>query len=196
MSDKKEDRRAQRTRRLLHQAAISLMREKRYNSITVQDIIDRADVGRSTFYAHYQDKEDLVNSNLEEMMEELSRPLADIDSGSQQIIPSLALFEHIGENRQVFEDMGGGQGLDMLLEKGQFYWKKRVEAQLQALLTEGQSPEVPISLVAGYISGAFITFIKWWLDNRLPYSAERMDDMFQQMVMPGVWAALGKATQQ
>ena len=196
MSDKKEDRRAQRTRRLLHQAVISLMKEKRYNSITVQDIIDRADVGRSTFYAHYQDKEDLVNNNLEEMMEELSQPLTGLNLDSQQIIPGLALFEHIQENRHVFEAMGGGQGLDMLLEKGLFYWEKRVEAQLQSLLTEGQTPEVPISLLADYVSGAFMTFIKWWLDNRLPCSAKRMDEMFQQLVMPGVRVALGREEHQ
>ena len=72
MKNKKEDRRSQRTRRLLHQAIMSLMQEKRYDTITVQDIIDRADVGRSTFYAHFQDKEDLLNSNLEEILDDLS----------------------------------------------------------------------------------------------------------------------------
>jgi hypothetical protein len=49
--------------------------------------------------------------------------------------------------------------------------------------------------VASYLSGALGTFFKWWLDNHLPYSPERMDEMFQKVVMPGVWAALGKDEQ-
>jgi len=187
----KEDRRSQRTRRLLHQAISSLMQEKRYDSITVQDIIDRADVGRSTFYAHFQDKEDLVNSNLEEILGHLSRPLADNALDNQQIMPTLALFEHMLEGQHFFEEMRGGRGLDLLLEKAQVYWSKRVETHLQSLLPQGQTPAAPLSLVAAYLSGALATFLKWWLDNRLPYSPEQMDEMFQQMVMPGVWAALG-----
>ena len=195
MKNKKEDRRSQRTRRLLHQAIMSLMQEKRYDSITVQDIIDRADVGRSTFYAHFQDKEDLLNSNLEEILDDLSRPLAHNAPDNQQIIPTLALFEHIQEGQRFFESMRRGGGLDMLLEKAQVHWSRRVETHLQSLLTEGQTSAVPLSLVAGYLSGALSTFLKWWMSNHLTHSPEQMDEMFRQLVMPGVWAALGKDQQ-
>jgi AcrR family transcriptional regulator len=180
---------------LLHGAVIALMQEKRYDSITVQDIIDRADVGRSTFYAHYQDKEDLVNSNLEDILDDLSQHLAENAPDNQQIIPTLALFRHVQEEQHLFEAMRGGRGLDLLLEKAQVYWSKRVETQLQSLLPQGQTPPVPLSIVASYLSGALGTFFKWWLDNHLPYSPERMDEMFQKVVMPGVWAALGKDEQ-
>lgn len=74
----------------------------------------------------------------------------------------------------------------------QVYWSKRVETQLHSLLPEGQTPAVPLSLVAGYLSGALSTFQKWWFDNHSSYSPERMDEMFQQVVMPGVWAILEK----
>lgn len=168
------------------------MQEKRYEAITVQDIIDRADVGRSTFYAHYQDKEDLVNSNLQEILDDLSRSLAENGPENQRLLPTLALFRHVQENRYLFEAMSGGGGLDLLLEKGQIYWRKRVEAELQARLPPGQMPTMPLSLVADYLSGTLGTFLKWWLGHQLPDPPERMDEMFQQMVMPGVWAALGK----
>ncbi|MEM7348052.1 MAG: TetR/AcrR family transcriptional regulator [Chloroflexota bacterium] len=75
MRNKKEDRRSTRTRLALHQAIIELMQEKQYETITIQDIIDRANVGRSTFYAHYQDKEDLVNSNVTSILDELGQHL-------------------------------------------------------------------------------------------------------------------------
>lgn len=192
MRNKKEDRRSQRTRRLLHQAIISLMQEKRYDSITVQNIIDRADVGRSTFYAHYQDKEDLVNSHLQEILDDLSQSLTDNAPDNQRLMPTLALFKHVQEHQHLFEAMSGGRGLDMLLEKGQVYWRKRVETELQSRLPPGQMPAMPLSLVAGYLSDTLGTFLKWWFDQQLPCPPERLDEMFQQMVMPGVWAALEK----
>src|SRR5215467_5251306 len=65
------DRRIQRTRDVLHQALISLMIEKGYEVITVQDIIDRANVGRSTFYAHYVSKQDLLRAGLKHLKDQL-----------------------------------------------------------------------------------------------------------------------------
>jgi hypothetical protein len=59
-------------------------------------------------------------------------------------------------------------------------------------LSAGQTPAAPLSLVADYLSGALGAFIKWWLSHQLSYPAQQMDDMFQQLVMPGVWAALRK----
>ena len=191
LRNQKEDRRSQRTRRLLHRAIVSLMQEKRYDSITVQDIIDRADVGRSTFYAHFQDKEDLVDSNLAEILDSFNQYLDDNATNNQRIIPTLPLFRHVQENEHLFKAMRKGQGLDLLLAKGQRYWSKKIEAELQARLPDGQTSAVPLSLMADYISGALVTFLKWWPDNQSAYSPEQMDEMFRQLVMPGVWAVLG-----
>ena len=66
-----QDRRVQRTRTLLTRALMELIVEKGYQAITVQDIIDRANLGRSTFYAHFLDKEDLLMSGLEEVVHQL-----------------------------------------------------------------------------------------------------------------------------
>src|SRR5690348_6733672 len=68
MKTEKQDRRSERTRRLLGEALISLMLERRYADLTVQDILDRANIGRSTFYAHYWDKDDLLASTMEQMI--------------------------------------------------------------------------------------------------------------------------------
>ena len=67
MKEKKEDRRVGRTRRLMHEALMALIVEKGYETVTVQDILDRADVGRSTFYAHYRDKDELLLSSFEHL---------------------------------------------------------------------------------------------------------------------------------
>src|SRR5688572_4934244 len=75
MNNMKKDRRIQRTRHLLSQAFVQLMREKGYSAITVSDIIERANVGRSTFYSHYQDKDDLFVHELDRVIEVLSHPI-------------------------------------------------------------------------------------------------------------------------
>src|SRR5688572_17173346 len=67
----KHDRRSQRTRQLLSTAFVQLLREKGYSAITVSNIIERADVGRSTFYSHYRDKDDLFVSELDRVIEVL-----------------------------------------------------------------------------------------------------------------------------
>ncbi|MEJ2354006.1 MAG: TetR/AcrR family transcriptional regulator, partial [Anaerolineales bacterium] len=73
MKKERVDRRVQRTRQLLNDALMSLIVEKGYDSITVQNIIDRANLGRSTFYAHYQDKDDLLLSGIEDVVHSLVR---------------------------------------------------------------------------------------------------------------------------
>ncbi len=67
MSTASTDRRVRRTRELLRSALLSLIQEKGYDRITVQDILDRADIGRSTFYAHYRDKDDLFRAGFEDI---------------------------------------------------------------------------------------------------------------------------------
>ncbi len=71
------------------------------------------------------------------------------------------------------------------------YWARKLEAQLQALLPEGKTPKEPLAIVANYLAGAWLNMLKWWLDNRMPYPPERMDEFVQALVMPTVRAALG-----
>src|ERR1035438_8891198 len=95
----KQDRRSLRTRHLVHSALMELLLEKRYEAITVRDILDRAGIGSSTFYAHYFDKEDVQKDVIEQMLEQLLPSLAQttIEHG---MLPSLALFRHIQEHSQ------------------------------------------------------------------------------------------------
>jgi AcrR family transcriptional regulator len=99
MKQDKQDRRSQRTRRLVILAMTDLLREKRYDAITVQDLLDWADIGRSTFYAHYFDKEDVLASVVEQQLELFGQQLSQRDAG-QGIIPSLELFRHVQEHHQ------------------------------------------------------------------------------------------------
>lgn len=187
MANLKTDRRSQRTQRLLHEALMSLMQEKRYDNITVQDIIDRADVGRSTFYAHFQDKEDLMTSGLMHLMQILSKMVAEPSAtGEKRLLPTQELFEHVQENQNLFRGMVRGRGLELFFEKGQEFWIQKLTTDLQARLPEGQQPAVPIPVLAQFVAGTFVTMLRWWLDNKMPYSPKEMDEMLQQLIQPAV----------
>jgi AcrR family transcriptional regulator len=191
MPQNTKDRRVRRTRRLLHRALRELMAEKRYDSITVQDILDQADVGRTTFYAHYQDKEDLATSMLIELMARLIAAVDESDLPKQPVFPTHVLFKHIEENHEIFKVMMQGRGMELFLDKCKRFWAERVEARLQTLLPDGHEPTIPVPLIADSAAGTFLIQLKWWLDNELPFPAEEMAEYADQLIMPGLWGALG-----
>jgi AcrR family transcriptional regulator len=190
MPPEKTDRRINRTRATLFHALSTLMVEKRYDDITVQDIIDRANIGRSTFYAHFQDKEALAEEMLIYNLETLANAMEQNRPDSQDFLPGVELFEHIREHHTMFKAMTSGRWLDMFFQKGQDYWRERMSARLQAMLPAGQSPKVPIPVLAHYISGTFVNLLKWWIDNKMPYTSERMAEIVSVLIMPSVEAGL------
>lgn len=181
------DRRAQRTRQTLSHALIDLIQEKRYEAITVQDICDRANVGRSTFYAHYQDKDDLLASNFQQMMHSLG---SQVEWRNDRLaFPVTPLFQHVQEHHHLYKALAGGGGFAVLLRAGQQQWRTHIETHLNTLLLPGRTATIPLDVVTAYLAGVLQTMLVWWLDRKMPYSPERMDEMFQQLVMPGVNAA-------
>jgi AcrR family transcriptional regulator len=196
MAKRKVDRRVQRTRQLLHDALIALILEKGYDKITVQDIIDRANVGRSTFYAHYLDKQDLLESGLARLREELGRNLAGDDateSAEWMLLPSLALFRHTGQHHDLFRAMIGGTGIDLVIKTIDEALTGHAQALLDQLVARRGQPSVPPRVIVTYVVGALLALLTWWLDNDMPYPPEQMDQMFRQLTTPGVAAVFGKA---
>src|SRR5687768_18535965 len=93
-SKKKTDARVRRTRDALGDALVALMQEKPFDTITVQDVLDRAKVGRSTFYSHYSDKDDLLMSDAEEFFESVSMLLSLRGDESDRVFPVQEFFSH------------------------------------------------------------------------------------------------------
>ncbi|MCB0210328.1 MAG: TetR/AcrR family transcriptional regulator [Anaerolineae bacterium] len=196
----KVDRRIQRTRQLLHNALLELIIEQGYDTITVQNIIDRANVGRSTFYAHYRDKEDLLVSGMDDLIYSLSwdieiLPVADGEAESRRyILSALSLFRHTQEHFELYKAMVGGQGIDIVFKATHTHFCRSMQAQIERLVPDGGTLSVPPAIMAQYLAGALLTLLTWWLDNQMLYSPEQMDAMFQSMAMPGVWAVLEQTT--
>jgi AcrR family transcriptional regulator len=187
MKHAKADRRSQRTRQLLSAALIDLMLQKRYDAITVQDIIDRANIGRSTFYAHYLDKDDLLVSDFTRVLDVLRDQMRKQEQANGRTSPSITLFfEHVQTHHQLYKALVRGGGIDLLYKKGHERLRQNIEQHLEELLPASSTPSVPLPLVADYLAGTILNMLKWWLDRDLPYTAEQMDAMFRQLVLPGV----------
>src|ERR1041384_800928 len=130
---KKTDARVRRTRDALGDALVALMQEKPFETITVQDVLDRAKVGRSTLYSHYSDKDDLLMSDAEEFFESVSMILSARGDKSDRVFPVQEFFGHIIEAKQFVGALKASAKLDdnMELARGQF--ARGIERRLSEL---------------------------------------------------------------
>lgn len=190
MENKIEDRRMLRSRKQLGNALVELMQEKRFIDITVQDIIDRADVGRTTFYKYFQDKEDLLMSNLETILENFIRHMDSTDE-DQKMLSTVDFLRHVMENKELYKAMLGGQGTNILFNKGQAVMSQKIEMHLALLPMEKTELSVPLPVLTNFLAGSFLILLKWWFEHKMTYTPEQMDDMYQQLVMPGTLNVLG-----
>jgi AcrR family transcriptional regulator len=175
---------------MLGEALVALMLEKRYDTITVQEIIDRANVGRSTFYAHFLDKEDLLQIEVAQVVVNLDRHM-EVDDSSNRIIPSLALFRHFRESHALIQALVRGRAMETVLRTMQTHLSLHVEARLARLLPPGKASALSLPIVGQYVAGVLLTLFQWWLERGMPESSEQLDEYFLRLVRPGVREATG-----
>jgi len=192
---KKEDRRIQRTRQILSQALMALIEQEGYERITVQNIIDKANLGRSTFYAHYRDKDDLLISSMDDMIHSLMLGVeppvgGNISRGNLRIISIAPLFRHAQEQFRLHKAIMGGQGIEVIIRKLQKHLSRHLEEQLELLLPKGKSPSISVNLMAYHLASTVLTLLRYWLDNNRPHTPEQMDEIFQELTMPGILSVL------
>ncbi|MBC8507419.1 MAG: TetR/AcrR family transcriptional regulator [Anaerolineales bacterium] len=191
MESKKTDRRIQRTQEALRNALVELILEKGYPKITVQNIIDRANVGRSTFYAHFLDKDDLLVSGFRAWAFDLSRNVGDGENTPDDghIIHSQDFFLHADHHRDLYRAMLESGGGNLILKVGQEHIHHQIESHLVELLGGKELP-IPLPFITNYLAGALLSLIKWWIEEDIPFDALQMDAMFQAMAMPGIRDAI------
>jgi AcrR family transcriptional regulator len=186
------DRRVRRTRRLLQEALVALVADRGYERVTVQDILDRADIGRSTFYAHFRDKEALFASCFDDLRDDLRRHLDAMTPGQPPHHPTQpvgSVFEHAYRNRAVYRAVCGRRGDTML--------GRQLHPLLVGLLTEhlaGVGTRLPVEVVAEYHANALLGLVVWWVRQDFPYGPEAMARMCLELTAPGVMASLEGST--
>ena len=187
-TQKKIDRRTNRTRRSLSHALVELVKEKRFDDITVQEVIDRANVGRSTFYTHFRDKEDLFQKDWEGFLDRLAELIDWTKAGSCSFVPIVFLFEHLQVAQPFYKGLVRSRKAEAVFSTGTQYLSERLEASLAGYVK--YEPAIPTAILANYLASQLFVLLKWWLDDGMPYSPQRMDDIFHRLVNPTFLAAL------
>jgi AcrR family transcriptional regulator len=187
-----KDRRIQKTLKLLHEALFSLIREKDYDSIVVKDILDRANVGRSTFYTHYGDKDELLVSGMHDMLRSVQAPgLPRSAKPDEQIIWfSLPIFEHIHQHRGGGQARIGTRGRAIMHEHLQLVVGELIADQVKKhIQSRRKSPgRMPPDLFVQYVASTFILVLNWWVETRSPLPPKEVNDLFRTLILPTVAA--------
>jgi len=185
-SKKKTDARVRRTRDALGDALITLMQEKPFDTITVQDVLDRAHVSRSTFYTHYSDKDDLLMSDAEEFFEALSMALSQHGDTSDRVFPVREFFAHLSDVQPFFKALvkSGKYHENMELARGHF--ARGIERRLAELPRGKTIPANQLPAIAFAHAGALLSLLTWWLDRGMRESPAEMDELFHRVVWNGV----------
>lgn len=185
------DRRVLRTQKLLHQALMSLILEKKYETITVQEILDRADVGRSTFYLHFRDKDELLVSGfqyLQSFLESVQKASAAVPGKSYERIIgfSLAMFDHAQEYRRVNRAMLGSSAEVVARRKIHSVLTGIVRQELQLEWQRRKRGDGPISpeLLSHFLVSTFVSVLMWWLNSRNPMPSKEIDAAYRRLVLP------------
>ena len=193
---KREDRRIIRTRLALHQALSELVREKGYADVTVEEITTRANLGRTTFYLHYQDKEDILLEGLEEHLSALvdeitKRPLVFwLRDTNENLIKSI--FITVKENEDIFSLITREQS-----NKVYDHFRNIIVKVAMKLINESPWAQkkidqlaVPVEYVIDYFSGAMWASIVWWAGEGFKQPTDEMLKSFRTLFFPGLLRVL------
>lgn len=183
-SDRRTDARVRRTRWQLGTALLNLIIEKPINDVTVQDVLDRSGVGRSTFYLHFRDKDDLLLTQLELFCETMSNSLSLRKDKSDRVMPVAELFDHIGNQNRLYRILSDSGHLKDFFELAEGCFARGIERRLTESGRLNQLSQRELAARAAALSGSLLALLRWWLDRGEKESPQQMDKLFHQLVWP------------
>jgi len=188
----KNDRRVRRTRERLQDTLLEMLCEQSYDSITVKGIVDRANVGRTTFYEHYNGKEDLFLHCHETIVIGFHQIHSQPDALLSSEAPSeiISVYQNLIEKREMLLPLFQSQDGAMILRRIRDASARKVEERLRATYPYSES-SIPLDMLAGYLVGAQITLMQWWLENRQPYSIDELAQTFHRLQQAAICDAFG-----
>ena len=191
----KTDRRVQRTRELLQKALIELMHERSYDALTIQDIVDRANVGRTTFYLHYSSKDELFMSCHEAIVSEFHFGPLHLLSREELLSPEapagmISAFRHLEDARALLYPIFQGKDSVLILRQIRDGSAQDMEASLRAAFAEADSA-IPFDVLANYLARAHIALVQWWLEKRQPHTLENLVQTFHRLRRAAIRDAFG-----
>ena len=173
------DPRVARSTHALGRALIALMQERDFDEITVQQILDRAGVGRATVYAHYRNKEDALQSSYDRLFASLERMLAQAPAGAPRLFPVTELLAHVGESQGVVDALRRAGRLEEVWSLLAGHAARLIERRLAAW--PGVAPAVARPLAARMLAGALVETIRWWEEHPASATPAELDAAFHQL---------------
>jgi AcrR family transcriptional regulator len=201
----KTDRRVQRTRELLQRALIDLIGERGYDAITVQDIVDRANLGRTTFYLHYTSKDDLFVACHQAVISQFQfgplyrHPLSREELLAPEAPPGMtAAYRHLSEAWVRLHPIFQGKDGPLILRRMREWGAQEIEGNLRAAFDRFDVAQstIPLDVLANYLAGAQVALVQWWLERsslekRQPYTPEMLAETFHRLQRAAIREALG-----
>lgn len=184
-SHKKEDRRVRQTRDRLGDALVALLVEKPFDDITVQEVLDRAKVSRSTFYSHFRDKNDLFLSDADEFLEGMATALSRFGDKSERIAPVQELFAHVADVRPFFNALVESGKIQDVWDLGREHFARGIETRLGEIPRGRSIPAGKRMAIAHGFAGSLFSLLDWWIRSGADLSAQQMDELFHQTVWAG-----------
>lgn len=187
-----KDRRIQKTLTLLREALVSLLHEKDYDSLAIKEILYRANVGRSTFYTHFRNKDELLASLIYERLHSIQpkRLPASAKPHERIISFSLTFFENHGQRRHGGEANMGRRARAILHEHLHKAVAELVAAEVRIAFQGRRKPAVPSGLLVQHIASTFILVLNWWGESRHPLPPKDINDLFRALILPALARAL------
>jgi AcrR family transcriptional regulator len=173
---KRPDRRIARTQRVLHEALLQLILERGWDEVSVQDVCERADVGRSTFYVHFADKEELLVSGFDGVRQTLRERAA--ERAPQPLGFTLGLLEHARENQKLFRALLGKRTAQVVHRAFVATVGDLVAADVAAVTPPGPLREASVR----YLAGAFWELLLWWGEQPNASPVE-VDEVFRRLTV-------------
>src|ERR1700746_725962 len=180
------DQRSRRTHERLGSAFLELILEKPIDQVTVQEVLDRASVGRSTFYLHFRDTDDLLLSQLEAFLEIQSTALSVRKDKSNRVFPVAELFAHICQQNRLYRALATLGRLNDFFDLAQGYFARGIERRLIESGRLAKLSPRELNARASALAGSLLSLLRWWLDRGENESADAMDRLFHRMVWSGI----------
>lgn len=201
MSKKNEyvDPRILRTRKILLDSLVSLIIEKGFDAVSVKDIADRAMVNRTTFYNHFEDKTDLLERGMEEVLDNLrdldSTPNPDAAAALQDDPPQalVAMFRHVAANEKFYAAMLGPNGVPGFAARLRKDSEVIIRERLEFLASRSrEKPSVPLEIAIQYAVSSYTGIVSWWLEQHMPYSPEEIARYYIRLNVAGLYGSIGR----
>lgn len=184
------DRRQKKTREAIFTAFTTLLSQKNYNQISVQGIIDTADIGRTTFYAHFETKDYLLKDLCEELFGHIIDTAMGLphghyhySCGSKTDSVFLHLLRHLQENDRNILELLSSQNNEIFLRYFKSNLKKLIVIQYaeKGLLKNSTLPE---DYLVNHISSSFVETVDWWVYHQMKETPEQITEYYLSVIEP------------